>query len=200
VQRVRQRDVDGLDLGVREQRLVRVTGDSLITAADLGRLLGLSATRLRDLAREGHLEPMTTGLYKLNTSVLGYIRFLKDSGEPTSAQEEWTRAKARIALVKAAEREGSVVKRVEIEADIAEVTSAIKSKVLSIPSKAAPLLVSIANQKTVFTLLTKMAHEALESLSRLTIHQRLRADDMATGVGSDGAAEPMGGHLPPPLK
>ncbi len=148
---------------------------------------------------------MATGLYKHNASVLGYVRYLKESDEPTSAQEEWTRAKARIALVEAAAAEGSVVKRAEIEADIAEVCSAIKGKVLSVPSKAAPLLVSVANQKTVFTLLTKMLHEALESLSRLQIHQRIRADDLASGAASDGATaeahrEPMGGRVPPAIE
>ena len=167
-------------------RMLTVSDEHVVSAETLGRLLGLSTQRLRDLHREGHVKQIARGRYAFMASLSGYLKYIRESVKPGSVQEELLRHKVRLARVEADLAEGSVAKIAEIEADRFAVASLIKQRILAVPSQVAPLLAAEASQLTIHNTMTSALHDALSDLATHPIEAAL-SDDGPRGNGDPDA-------------
>ncbi len=123
-----------------------------VSAAVLGDLLGVSERRVRQRAEEGIMVRASKGRYKLVDSVKNYILTLKlevagvsaelAEGEINLEEEKGLheRVKRHISELKLQIMKGEVHKAEDVEAVMLDMLAAFKTRVMNIPSKAAPLL------------------------------------------------------------
>jgi len=93
--------------------------DVMISANEAARLIGVTADRVRQLAREGHIPKAARNRYRLVDVVEGYVTFLKDDERRSSVAQSESGLKAarqREVELRIAEREREVVPRDEAEA------------------------------------------------------------------------------------
>lgn len=177
--------------------MVSINAESLISAADLARLLQLSHNRIRELHAEGHIEQVAHGVYALQRSVVGYQKFLKDGGKPVTEQERLTRAKADLAELELSENTGKLIPVDVVEREWLDLISRFRQRMLAIPARAAPLLVAVANQRAVFVLLTDLMHEALAELAgRYASSEPGQESAGPDATPAEADSQPMGGPQP----
>ena len=123
-----------------------------VSAAVLGDLLGVSERRVRQRAEEGIMVRASKGRYKLVDSVKNYILTLKleaagvstelAEGEINLEEEKGLheRVKRHISELKLQIMKGEVHKAEDVEAVMLDMLASFKTRVMNIPSKAAPLL------------------------------------------------------------
>jgi hypothetical protein len=84
---------------------------------ELGRLLNVSTSQLRNLAREGVIPKPQRGLYQVFGSVQGYIRSIKKEGKEdslTGARERMTNIKADVAEIQRGKLIGELIPAAEV--------------------------------------------------------------------------------------
>lgn len=132
----------------------KVTDISKITvsASVLGNLFGVTDRRIRQMAEEGILERAAKGRYKLVDSLKNYILTLKLSAEGTGIDnpdgeidinEEKAlheRVKRHISELKLRTMKGELHKSADVERVMTDMLAAFRTRILSIPSKVAPVL------------------------------------------------------------
>lgn len=132
----------------------KVTDISRITvsAGVLGNLFGVTDRRIRQMAEEGILERAAKGRYKLVDSLRNYILTLKLSAEGTGIDnpdgeididEEKAlheRVKRHISELKLRTMKGELHKSADVERVMTDMLAAFRTRILSIPSKVAPVL------------------------------------------------------------
>lgn len=123
-------------------------GDALVGAVELGRWLGLSSRRVRELAEAGRL-PRRGGRYPLRAAVLAHVERLReeaagrrgsdDAGQPRDLVQE----RARLAAVQAdraelelSARRGELVDGAQMRAGFIGLVTAARNRLLGVPSKA----------------------------------------------------------------
>ncbi|NUJ82046.1 terminase small subunit, Nu1 [Methylocystis sp. FS] len=142
-----------------------------VAAATLAKLLGLSTRRIQQLAEAGVIpKPGKRGEYRLVESVAGYLKWLRsDAGNGTpDFQKERTRltqARARLAELEYDRESGLVVEVEESIRQIREEYSIVRTRLLAVPSKAAPRLLNIANPEKVRALLDAEIRDTLSALT-----------------------------------
>lgn len=142
-----QQDGDAVDS-------VKTTDISAITvnSASLEKMIGVSDSRIRQLARENILVRAAKGRYKLMESVRNYIITLKvqseasnlessdgelDLGEEKAIHE---RVKRHISELKLQTMKGELHKAEDVERVMTDMLTAFKARIMTIPSKTAPIL------------------------------------------------------------
>lgn len=107
-------------------------------------------------------------------------------------------AEAELKEMELAERRQELVSLDQVTKDMEKVFMALRTKLLSIPIKAAPLLVACRNESELQQVLTKQVDEALHELSNLPF-----IEDEPVSVSSEAASpstevdrEPVGGRKP----
>lgn len=164
------------DEGMTES--VKTTDISAITvnSAILEKIIGVSDRRIRQMAEEGIIIRTAKGRYKLMESLRNYILSLKVSIEASGADlqdgeidldEEKAiheRVKRHISELKLQTMKGDLHKSADVELVMTDMLVAVKAKLLSMPTKLAPLLVSRENIDYIRTLINKEVLEALNEL------------------------------------
>lgn len=119
----------------------------LATEADMAALLGVTTTRIRDLAREGIMVKPQRGRYDVAASVKNYASRLREqaaragrppadaSPEARSAKERLTEAQARLAESKADQAAGKLLDAAEVERAWAGILRDLRAGLLAIPSR-----------------------------------------------------------------
>ena len=95
--------------------------DALISLDDAGRLLGMSAERIRILVKEGYIDRPHPGRVTLSSVARGYARYWQEK----SSQETKTSADTRVRDARAAEIEQRIAERNRQLVPAAEATAAI---------------------------------------------------------------------------
>lgn len=125
-----------------------------VNSATLEKILQLSDRRIRQLAEENIIIRAAKGRYKLMESISNYILTLKVSIEAGNSQisdgeidleEEKAmheRVKRQISELKLLTMQGELHKSEDVERVMTDMLVSIKTKLLSMPSKLAPILVS----------------------------------------------------------
>lgn len=125
-----------------------------VNSATLEKLLQLSDRRIRQLAEENIIIRAAKGRYKLMESISNYILTLKVSIEAGNSQisdgeidleEEKAmheRVKRQISELKLLTMQGELHKSEDVERVMTDMLVSIKTKLLSMPAKLAPILVS----------------------------------------------------------
>lgn len=134
----------------------KITDISAITvnSATLEKIIGVSDRRIRQLAEEGIIIRAAKGRYKLMDSILNFILKLKveiemkggtsPDGEIDLEEERalHEKVKRHISELKLQTMKGELHKSEDVEHVMTDMLVSIKTKLLSMPTKLAPILVS----------------------------------------------------------
>lgn len=138
---------------------------TLYTSKVIADWLGLTERRVRQLRDEGVLIEVRPGYYGLKESVRRYIRYLGGAGKENLNEErvKLTRAKREAAEMENAFRRGTLHETADIELGIKTLCLNIRSNLLVLPAKLAPVLASKGgDQAAIFDELKAAVYEALE--------------------------------------
>jgi phage terminase Nu1 subunit (DNA packaging protein) len=158
----------------------------------IARVLKLTPRRVQQLSAEGVIPRAERGRYHLIPAVHGYIDYLQarriDGGDDFATQRvRLTRARADMAEMERKQLAEELIPADDVESAWSVVVSAMRARLVAVPSKAAPTLVG----KTAIEVqnsLREHINEALEELARVNIEvvAPLRASDSeATGFADD---------------
>jgi len=170
--------------------------------AVISKLLDLTPRRVQHLANEGVIPRAEKGRYELVPAVRGYIRYLRERAIGADALPDEAARASRARLIKAqaeaqemenAKERGELLPVDLIEQTWTDMAGAFKSRVLSIPGKAAPQVVACNSITEVKALLEQMVIEALSELSRGDYPRSKGGDQESPSFdikGSGSAASP----------
>lgn len=148
-----------------------------VSAGVLGKIIGVSDRRIRQLADEGILTKVSSGRYNLQESLHSYIlnlRVANDASKNTDLEDKLDyglekamheRVKRHITELQYALMKGNVHKSEDVEAVMTNMLTNFKTKIINLPSKLTPLLVDRSDKKYILNLLTNEFHEVLNELS-----------------------------------
>jgi len=125
------------------------------------------------LSKEGVIPKTEHGRYELAPAVQGYVRYLQERslGRP-NAPEDYHAEKARLVKAQADRAElevmeisGKLVRADDIEAELYSKITDCKTRLLGIPSKAAPIVAAETSAGSCQKIINELVYEALEELS-----------------------------------
>ena len=138
----------------------------------IAKLLKLTPRRVQQLAKDGIVPKAERGKYDLVSSVHGYIDFLKaKAGGDFTAEEvlknknKLLKAKAEIAEIERKKATGELIPKEEVKRTWLELVHKIKQKLLSIPNKVAPVIVTVKNINEIKLILQDKLYEALYEIT-----------------------------------
>lgn len=152
--------------------------EQAVSAVQLAKVLDLSAARIGQLADNGILkrcevEGTRREKYALLESVTAYIRYLrKQKPEVVWDEQEYKaeklaklKAQRELAELKVSEQRGDLHRTADIERVVGNMIVAFRSKVLALPSVAAPQLVEQRNEAAVFRILSELVRDVCVDLA-----------------------------------
>ena len=138
----------------------------------IAKLLRLTERRVQQLAKDDIIPKAERGKYDLISSVHGYIDFLKAkaggdfTGEDVfKNKNKLMKAKAEIAEIEKMKATGELIPKQEVKNTWLELINKVKQKLLTIPNKVAPIIVSIKNTNEIKLILQDKLYEALYEIS-----------------------------------
>ena len=138
----------------------------------IAKLLKLSERRIQQLAKEGVIPKAERGKYDLIGSVQGYIDYLKAKvGGDFTAEEvlknknKLLKAKAELAEIDKMKASGELIPKEEVKRTWLELVQKVKQKLLSIPNKVAPVVVTNKSINEIKLILQDKIYEALYEIS-----------------------------------
>lgn len=142
-----------------------------LTAERLCTLTGLTDRRHRQLAAEGYFPAPIKGQYQLVPTIQGMFRYFRDqmnrgNDEFTLERLRKTRAEANLAEIRLAKERKDALDRKSVMRTWENIIMVIRQKVLALPSKVAPRMVYMDDQKVIEADLEKEVTAALESLAK----------------------------------
>ncbi len=181
---------------------VKTTDISAITvnSATLEKIIGVSGRRIRQLAEENIIIRAAKGRYKLMDSISNYILTLKvaiESGNNESPDGEidleeekaiHERVKRHISELKLQTMKGDLHKSEDVERVMTDMLVSIKTKLLSMPTKLAPILVS---RNDIDFVRNTINREVLDALNELKDYnpKEFYSDDYVESDGDGGDYE-----------
>ena len=174
--------------------------------AVIAKLLDLSERRIQQLSREGVIPKATRGQYDLIGSVRGYVRYLRDqavsaqAGAPDYAVERarFIRARADLAEMEAQQRRGSLIAADDAEAAWIAILALLRTRLLSLPDRLAPLVYETDNLAGTRDLLRAILREALEDLATSDVQpdSETNPDDLGLADLAPDSEEGAGNPAP----
>ena len=138
----------------------------------ISKLLKLTERRVQQLAKDGIIPKAERGKYELVSSVHGYVDFLKaKAGGEFTAEEviknknKLLKAKAELAEIEKMKATGELIPKEEVKKTWLEIINKVKQKLLSIPNKVAPVVVTYKNTNEIKLILKDKLYEALYEIS-----------------------------------
>lgn len=179
------------------------TKSPTVDVGTLSKLFNLTAVRVQQLAKDGVIVKGERGKYELWPSIRGYIKFLQerkvnqwdaegDDDNYTKHRSRLTQAKADMAQMQAAAMKGQFHEASVVEEVWIDMLMNCRSKLLALPTKAAPKLRKETNLAVVKSILQEGIHEALQELSeydpsRITNRYiQKHREDVESASASDG--------------
>jgi len=148
-----------------------------VSSSVLADLFGLTDRRIRQLENEGVIKKIARGRYSLQENIKSYINFIKanadlkekkteenkvDYDEEHALLEQTKRKKLELEL---AAMRGTIHHREDVERVMMDMLANFKAKILSIPSKLAPNLMTFKSDADIQEYLLENMIEVLEELS-----------------------------------
>lgn len=188
------------------------------SAADLGRILGISERRVRELRDQGKIPGLPNGKFDPFEAGPAYCAMLRPaSGRAAAGGSESAGGldQARIEVLNEqrdrlrmlnAQMRGDTVLAGDMEDVVGAFADAVRAKVLALPTRAAPLVLGLVSLAEVREKLTELASEACGDLAATeigaTVHDRARrragrssggdADIPPDGSPSSADGQPVG--------
>lgn len=146
-------------------------------APELASIVGCTPRHVQQLARDGIIPKAARGRYPL-AAVTAYCDHLRSDAVrgPADFQAErarWTRARADAAEQLVAERARTLLRREDVDAAVVGAFARVRARLLSIPSKAAPLVLGKDTaeaaeviRRAIYEVLRELADTNVSDLSR----------------------------------
>lgn len=146
-----------------------------VTAKAMGSILGVTDRQIRNLANDGMIPKMANGSYDLVFALNSYINNLKVNQREEKAeirdeeayQKERTlheRAKRQKAELQLGQMRGDLHTSQVVEMVMTDMLSRLRSKLLALPTKIAPIIIARNDIATVEGILQNEIYEALSEL------------------------------------
>jgi phage terminase Nu1 subunit (DNA packaging protein) len=175
----------------------------LYPAGVIAKLLLLTDRRVQQLAAEGVIPKAERGRYALAPAVQGYVKYLKDraigadaeGGDAENAKHRLIKARARMAELEADTLEGKLLDRTEVEQAWKTLVLNMRAKLMAIPVRAAPQMVTLPSIMQAAALLERLVTEALNELADQPIEGTFAApaDDVSGAAESSQVSAGDGG-------
>ncbi len=166
------------------------------TQRQVAEVLGVSPRHVRRLIEDGVLpRPKAPRRYDLAACVEAYYRWKFDRGTDSEAPD-LSRERALLARSQRQKvelelrvRRQELVELSRVEAVLSEVFSRCRSKLLALPTKAAPLLVGVKSLPRARDLLDGLVREVLSELAALEVADLTEGNGEADGDAETGVAD-----------
>lgn len=148
-----------------------------VSSSVLANLFGLSTRRIRQLEGEGIINKVARGKYSLQENIKSYITFIKTTVDLKENKSEETKVDydEEHALLEKAKREkaelevAAMMGKIHISEDVERVMNGMlsnfRSKVLALPSRAAPSLITLTSIVDIQEILQNEVLDVLHELS-----------------------------------
>ena len=148
-------------------------GNPTYPVTTISKLLLLTERRVQQLVKEGVIPKTERNRYELAPAVQGYIRYLQERMVGNTAQPlDYQNEKSRLVRIQADKAQieldhmnQTLVTTSEVAKEWESILNDMKSKILSIPTKAAPLVRDETNTSVIMDILQSFIDETLEELS-----------------------------------
>lgn len=143
-----------------------------VSVGQVAAVLDLEVRRVQQLAREGIIPKPARGRYQLGGCVQGYIRYLRARAHPDdlltydAARTKKMTADAELAELTLARERGRLVEVERFESALSQAFGRVRSRLLALPSRAAPDLVGLAAEVDAELVLDRLVVEMLAELQR----------------------------------
>lgn len=115
----------------------------IMTEAEIAAFLGIGTSRVRTLARDGHLVKVSRGRFDVRASLAAYLSRLRDGAvkagpvtdEMKAAKLRQTEAAAQKIEIQNAATRGELVRSADVEREWANVLRDVRSTMLAVPSR-----------------------------------------------------------------
>jgi phage terminase Nu1 subunit (DNA packaging protein) len=156
---------------VLERQLLESQEEKAYSTKAIAEILMLSERRVQQLAKEKVIPRLRPGEFRLAPAVQGYIRFLQErmqSGSDPDLQREralLTKVQRETAELELAALRGEMHKSEDVMTVWTECVVNCRSRLLSIPTKLAPVLYEAETVADIQEALKKAVYEALDELA-----------------------------------
>ena len=150
--------------------------DLVVNTGAIAKMFNLTERRVRQLAEEGVIARVGHGRFDLIDTVSKYVTFLKLASDGLNENdvaesldyEKWLHEKAKRekAEIELAHIKNEMHHSEEVENVMNHMVMAFRSKMLSLPTKVAMMLVDKNDPKQIEAIIEKDIHEALKELER----------------------------------
>ena len=163
----------------------------------ISKLLLLTERRVQQLVKEGVIPKTERNRYELAPAVQGYIRYLQERMVGNTAQPlDYQNEKSRLVRIQADKAQieldhmnQTLVTTSEVAKEWESILNDMKSKILSIPTKAAPLVRDETNTSVIMDILQSFIDETLEELSNYGKNIESESDPIEWDEDTEAAAE-----------
>tara|TARA_Y100000593_G_scaffold90323_1_gene176487 strand:+ start:184 stop:705 length:522 start_codon:yes stop_codon:yes gene_type:complete len=138
----------------------------------IAKLLKLTPRRVQQLAKDGIIPKAERGKYDLINSVHGYIDFLKAKAggeftieEVNKNKNKLIKARAELAEIEKMKATSELIPQEEVKRTWLELIYKVKQKLLAIPNKVAPIVITIKNANEIKLILQDKIYEALYEIT-----------------------------------
>jgi len=165
----------------------------LVGRRELGQLFGLTSSRIGQLIEQGVLPPPEShGRYNLAACVKAYVRHLREGGERSKAQREfteartaWMHSRAEKAAAEAAWANGNMLPAELVTAAGVAFIGVARDRFLTLPNLLASKCGVLESPQEVFEAAHEIVVEALNQFSRLNAAEILRAGGLDVSPDRD---------------
>ncbi len=160
-----------------------------VSTIQLAKILKLSERRVQQLTKEGIIPKLDRNNYNLVESVNFYIDYLKQQFSSEISTDDIVKNRNRLTLARAElyEIEKSKLEEELIPASIVKKTwmvyiTMLKNKLLSIPNKVAPLMVTVENINEAKQILKERIYDSLDEIATINITNKSQGNEEDTSV------------------
>lgn len=141
----------------------------------IAKLLNITERRVQQLARENIIPKANKGKYDLVGCIQGYITYLQNTisqGECKDLKHERTRLtkfQADKALIDLQIIQGKAILIPDVEKQVANMISVVRTKLLGLPTKLAPIISNENDTNVIENIIKDNIYEVLQELANLKL-------------------------------
>lgn len=149
-----------------------------LSLSAISQLLKLTERRIQQLAKDEIIPKAQRGEYEMIPCVHGYIDYLKAKiGREFTAEDlainrnRLLKAQADLVEIEKQKQEGELIAKQEVKKNWLSILSVIKSKLLSMPNKVAPVVMTYKNVNEVKLILKDKIYDTLHEIAGADLTQ-----------------------------
>ena len=149
-----------------------------LSLSAISQLLKLTERRIQQLAKDEVIPKAQRGEYEMIPCVHGYIDYLKAKiGREFTAEDlainrnRLLKAQADLAEIEKQKQEGELIAKDEVKKNWLSILTVIKSKLLSMPNKVAPVVMTYKNVNEVKLILKDKIYDTLHEIAGADLTQ-----------------------------